>query len=111
MKDLRSFLIGFLQALSIFLYVIALFLLMDTQILDDWVLTSGLILFLFCFSALLCSSLVFAYPVYLLFQKRNREAVIMFVSTVVWMGMLVFAWALWAYFVIAPLQMYGGYID
>jgi len=83
--------IGFLQALGLAGYI-GVFA-MSLFRIQNWVHTRnisphpimGIMLFLLAFviSALICSSLIFAYPVVLFFDGRRRDAL----QTVLWSGL------------------------
>ncbi|MDO8648892.1 MAG: hypothetical protein Q7R81_03850 [Candidatus Peregrinibacteria bacterium] len=83
-------LIGFLQAAGVFAYVLTLGLVAFSGKFPTPIVDPVLVLFFFCFSVLLCGTLVGAYPILLLAQKRYDEAITVFLATVVSMGLLLF---------------------
>jgi hypothetical protein len=79
---------GFLQAAGVAVYIL-LGVAVGMRIAPR--LEGGgpfLFLMIFSFSALLCASLVGAYPLYLFFTKEPRRAIVVIISTVLSLGTL-----------------------
>lgn len=109
MKSPSPILTGFLQALGVVLYVLVIRTLMNSLFMSN-ISDPAPVLLLFCFSVLLCGSLVFARPFYLLFVlKQPKEAVTVFLSTLVSLGIIAALWLVFAVMTApALLEEYGG---
>jgi hypothetical protein len=79
---------GILQAVLLVMYIVLISSLVMTGSLMPF---GGAIIFLmiFCFSALVCGSIVLGYPVYLFTQHRVQDALIVFGSTVASMAVII----------------------
>jgi len=78
MKKLNPALIGLFQALATLIYcalITGLMILMDkSDITPPGFLSLLLMLFLLVFSAAICGTLVFGYPIYLMHNKKIKPA-------------------------------------
>ena len=81
---------GFLQAAGIALYIFLLNVFFSLSLFpqEDPPASPSIFLLLFCFSALLCGTLVFAHPAWLILQGKKSEALTVFLSTVVSLGII-----------------------
>jgi len=90
MKKLSNITIGFFQAIGVVLYCSLVVLIMNnlSQIIpyNDEIIAGLFILILFIISAIITSSLVLAYPIYLYLEKRQtRKAIILVIITTLWL--------------------------
>jgi hypothetical protein len=81
--------IGFLLAVGVLLYIIVFGILLTwiSNIGELWVIPDPFSLILvFCFSAQACIGITLGYPVWLMTKQRTKEAIAVFTTTLITLG-------------------------
>lgn len=95
MNKPKLILIGFLDTLGASLYILLVATFMNYAgkhfPKEDGILAPVTFLTVFMLSALVTSSLILGYPIWLYFEKRKREALFAFVSVVSWLFIFLIA--------------------